>query len=70
MKSVINNTKFWKSVKPLFADKSPQSSRISLIEDNEIISDPTKCAEILNNFFSDVAINLEVDRDLHTNVSG
>ena len=26
-------------------------------------------AEILNNFFSDVTINLEVDRELHTNVS-
>ena len=34
-----------------------------------MFTDSAKCAEILNNFFSDAAINLEIDRTLHTLVS-
>ena len=44
-------------------------TKVSLVEANEIISDSSECAEIMNNFFSDAAINLEVDRDLHTDVT-
>ena len=65
----IDNKKFWKHVKPFFSDKTPPNSKITLIEANEIISDSTECAEILNNFFSDAAINLGVDRELFTNAS-
>ena len=42
------------------------TSKITLIEDNEVISDNTKCAEVMNNFFSDAVLNLDIDRDLHT----
>ena len=34
-----------------------------------MIKDSVEYAEILNNFFSDAAINLEIDRKLHTLVS-
>ena len=34
---------------------------------NEIIADSTKCAEIINNFFSDAVVNLDIDRTLYTN---
>ena len=32
------------------------TSKITLIEDNEVISDNTKCAEVMNNFFSDAVL--------------
>ena len=38
-----------------------------LKENNEIIADSTKCVEIMNNFFSDAVVNLDIDRTLNTN---
>ena len=63
---VTDNIKFWKLVKPFFTGKKSTNTKITLIEGNAIISDAAECAEIMNNFFSGVAINLEVDRNIHT----
>ena len=38
-----------------------------LKENNEIIADSIKCAEIMNNFFRDAVVNLDIDRRLYTN---
>ena len=62
----VNLIKLWKNVKPFFSDKNMSTSNITLIEDNEVISDNTKCAEVMNNFFNDAVLNLDIDRDLHT----
>ena len=63
---MTDNIKFWKLVKLFFTGKKSTNTKITLIEGNEIISDAAECAEIMINFFSDVAINLEVDRNIHT----
>ena len=63
---VVDNETLWKSVKPFFSEKSQVNTKIILLDDEEIIADSTNCAEILNNYFSDIAINLEVDREIHT----
>ena len=36
-----------------------------LLENNEIVSDK-KCADAMNNFFSDVVKDLDIDGGLHT----
>ena len=42
-----------------------------MVDDNESISDSVKCAEVMNNFFSNAAKNLDIDRKLHAeNVTG
>ena len=64
-KLISDNKTFWKQVKPFFSDKTPVSNIITLVEGNNIISDPVKCAEIMNNFFSDAVLNLEIDRELY-----
>ena len=69
VKLVTDNKKIWKHVKPFFTEKISANSNITLIETNDIISNPEDIAEIMNNFFSDAAINLGVDRELHTLVS-
>ena len=69
VKLVTDNKRIWKHVKPFFTEKTSANTNISLIEANEIISNPEYIAEIMNNFFSDAAINLGVDRELHTLVS-
>ena len=63
---ISDNKNFWRQVKPFFSDKTSTTSSITLVESNNIISDSDKCAEVMNNFFSDVAIKLDIDRDLYT----
>ena len=43
----------------------PTNSKITLMEDKEIVSDNRKCAELMNTFFSDSIVKLEIDRELH-----
>ena len=52
---------FWTQVKPFFSDKNISKNSIMLKENNEIIADSTKCAEIVNNLFSDVVVGLDID---------
>ena len=64
---IADNKMFWKQVKPFFSDKTPSNSKITLLEDNEIISNPAICADIFNNFFSDAVNDLDINRGLHIN---
>ena len=63
---ITDNRKFWKQVKPFFSDKTPINNNITLLEDDEIVTDPSACAEILNNFFVNSIKNLDIERGLHT----
>ena len=69
VKFIKDNKTFWKHVKPFFLDKSSNNSNIILVESNKIISDCSKCAEIMNNHFSGVVNKLDIDRELHTEIS-
>ena len=41
------------------------------MEDNEIVTDPSACAEILNSVFVNSIKNIDIDRGLHTvNITG
>ena len=64
-KLIIDNKKFWNQVKPIFADKTPSNTNITLLENGNIITNPSACAEVLNNFFSDSVNDLDIDRSLH-----
>ena len=59
---MFDNKKFWKFIKPLFTGKSKLKTKITLIEDDEVIDNEQKVAEILNNYFIDAVQNLEIDR--------
>ena len=63
---ITDTRKFWKQVKPFFSNKTPINNNITLIEGNEIVTDPSACAEILNNFFVNSIKTLDIDRGLHT----
>ena len=49
-------------MKPFFSDKTPINNNITLLEDDEIVTDPSACAEILNNYFVNSIKNLDIDR--------
>ena len=43
---VYNNKRIWKQIRHFFLDKNQSYNKITLVENNEIISDAVKCAEI------------------------
>ena len=47
---VNENKTFWRTVKPYFSNKNLKNSKIILVENNEIITDNRKNAEIMNNY--------------------
>ena len=54
---ISDNKKFWRQVKPFFSDKTPTNSSITLVENNNIISDSDKCAEVMNDFLVLLLLN-------------
>ena len=50
--ALCDNKKFWKVVKPLFSEQSVSTENITLIENNVIINDDAKIAEIFNVFLA------------------
>ena len=59
--AICDNKKFWKTVKPLFTEKTTSTNNITLVENNEIISDDNVAAEIFNDFFSNAVKNLNIE---------
>ena len=57
-----DNRKFWKQVEPFFSDKTPYTSNITHLEENEIVFDNMACAEIFNNFLSKPVGKLHVNK--------
>ena len=43
--NICDNKKFWKTVKPLFSEKAMSTDKITLIENNVIVSEDQKVAE-------------------------
>ena len=50
----------WKTVKPLFSDKSKSRITITLVEDRKIESNHKEIAGTFNNYFAKVATSLEI----------
>ena len=67
IKQVSDNKLFWRNVKPFFNDKGSNSSRITLVEENNIISDKEKIANVMNNYFTNVTKTLNLIDDENHN---
>ena len=57
---MTDNKKFWKSVKPLLNENIKTSSTIVLMENDELVSEDREVANILNEYFSNVANSLNI----------
>ena len=51
VKNVVDNQTFWKTVKPYFSNKGSNSRRITLLENDSILTDGKDIAKTMNNFF-------------------
>ena len=63
VKNVTDNKNFWKTVKPLFSDKGPSNQNITLVRENEILSEDTDTAKALNNFFKNAVGSLDINEN-------
>ena len=56
---IIDNKTFWKTISPLFSNKSySTNSRITLLENGGNLSEESKVADTFNEFFSTVVKEL------------
>ena len=55
------NKLFWKTVKPSFIDKTLKDERITLVENNKVVSDEIKLVEIFSKYFGNIVQNLGID---------
>ena len=63
VKFIKDNKKFWKKISPLFSNKIKSKEKITLVENDEIISSDIEFAKTFQNFFSSIAKNLNIQRD-------
>ena len=61
VKYITENKLFWKTVKPSFTDKTLQDKRITLAENNKVVSDESKLVEIFGKYFGNIVQNLGID---------
>ena len=61
VKYITENKLFWKTVKPLFTDKTLKDERITLLENNKVVSDESKLVEIFGKYFGNIVQNLAID---------
>ena len=53
-KNVIDNRKFWKTVKPMLSNKFVYSEKLTLVDNEKIIANDKEIANVLNDFFSNI----------------
>ena len=58
---VSDNKKFWKTVKPLFSEKTVSSQNIILIDSSITVKDDQDVSELFSDFFNDAVKNLDIN---------
>ena len=57
---------FWKTISPSFSNKNySTNSRITLLENGEVLREETKVADTFNEFFSYVVKELKIENDVN-----
>ena len=60
MKNITDNKKFWQTVKPFFGNSGSGNRKITLVENEEVISDDSKVADTFSNFFDKAFSSLDL----------
>ena len=59
-KDIADNKKFRQAVKPFPSEKNKSRKKITLVKNEEVISDDVEFANTLNSFFSNIVIILKI----------
>ena len=60
VKSITDNKKFWKTVKPLLGDKGGKKEKIVLVKGDRIIQEEAEVAKTFNDFFDNAVKSLGI----------
>ena len=60
VKDVVDNKKFWKTIKSFFSDKSNNFENTSLIEKGNLLTDDFEIAETFNKYLQNLVSNLDL----------
>ena len=60
---------FWKTIKPMFSKKCTMKKKITLVRNDEVISDCQPVAELFNKFVANIVkeLNLVIDNEFLVN---
>ena len=61
---ITDNKTFWKTVKPFLSDKGSKSSKITLVNGAEIVSDPKALSDCFSSFYKNAVNGLGIDNDI------
>ena len=64
MKNIIDNKKFWKTIKPFAINKFSNSAKISLLENEKVVSDDSEIANNSSNFYKNIVTSLNLKCDV------
>ena len=64
--NITGNKKFWKTLKPVLSSKSITNKNIISVENDNILSNDNKIAEVLNNFFSNTTKTLVIPQNVNS----
>ena len=59
VRSIFDNKKFRKTIKPIFSNKGLNRNNMMLVEDNEIVSEKEIIGNIINNYFTNIETHLK-----------
>ena len=59
IKSISDNKKFWKTIKPFFSSKGLNTNNMMLVENNEIVREEEIIANTMNNYFTNITTHLK-----------
>ena len=61
VKYITENKLFWETVKPSFTDKTLKDERITLVQNNKVVSDESELLKIFSKYFGNIVQNLRID---------
>ena len=67
----VDNRKFWKTVKPMLSNKLINSEKITLVDNEKIITNNKEIVKILSDFFSNMIKTLNIPQKIiliHTDI--
>ena len=67
VKDIVDNEQFWRTIKPLFFDKTKSNEKITSVEDQTVTTQDEQNPELLNIVFSNAVKNLKIPRFSNTN---
>lgn len=61
VRNITNNKGFWKIVKSFFSNKAGVNEKVTLIEEDKVVSEDNEVAETFESYFETFAENLVIN---------